>query len=178
MNQETKIVQKATFNPSIKSYIFFISSLILFVSIAGIPILIFWLFGFGQLYSRKFYENLGCELHTKNLQFKKGVLFKIEKTIPLENIQDLTFIDNPILRLFDLRILKIETAGQSNPEGSSDMKLVGIVDTKAFKERVIEQREIIGNYNQQASIPQEISQNSPVELLKEIRDLLIDIKNK
>ena len=64
------------------------------------------------------------------------------------------------------------------PQGSSDMKLVGIVDTKAFKERVIEQRELIGNYNQQAPIPQEIPQNGSVELLKEIRDLLVDIKNK
>jgi len=40
-------------------------------------------------------------------QFKKGMMFRVEKTIPLENIQDLTFLDNPFLRWFDLRCDRI-----------------------------------------------------------------------
>jgi len=44
------------------------------------------------------------------LEFKKGIFFRVEKTIPLENIQDLTFNEDPLLRYLDLRVLKIETA--------------------------------------------------------------------
>ncbi len=105
-------------------------------------------------------------------------MFRVEKTIPLENIQDLTFLDNPFLRWFDLRILKIETAGGSNPQGS-DMKLVGILDTPAFKEAVLEQRTIIRNKNMS-----EVTGTAPAldadvtELLTEIRDLLKEVKNR
>ena len=58
----------------------------------------------------------------------------------MENIQDLTFIDNPLLTWFDLRILKVETAGNSAQTGA-DMKLVGIVDAAEFKKRVMQARD-------------------------------------
>ena len=46
----------------------------------------------------------------------------------------MTFIDNPVLRWFDLRILKVETAGNSAAQGA-DMKLIGIMDAAGFKGR-------------------------------------------
>ena len=58
----------------------------------------------------------------------------------MENIQDLTFIDNPMLKWFDLRILKVETAGNSAQTGA-DMKLVGILDAAEFKEKVMRARD-------------------------------------
>jgi len=173
---ETTIINKAEFNPKIKSYIFFVVSFFLLISIAGIPILIVWFLGLGQHISKRFYENLECQLTTRHLEFKKGVLFKVEKTIPLENIQDLTFIENPLLKYLDLRILKIETAGQSNPKGS-DMKLIGIVDSANFKQQVLKQREVIQSNSRQST--QSMSSNEKTNiLLEEIRDLLNDIKNK
>ncbi|WP_034044840.1 PH domain-containing protein [Wocania ichthyoenteri] len=101
-------------------------------------------------------------------------MFKVEKTIPLENIQDLTFIENPLLKYLDLRILKIETSGQSNPKGS-DMKLIGIIDSSGFKEQVLKQREAIQCNTKNNS--QSISSNEKTNvLLEEIRDLLNEIK--
>ena len=142
MNTNSTTVQTAEFNPRIKPYLLWSVALILTVTIIGIPFLIFWLTGLGQYFSKRYYENLKCKLTERHLVFNKGVLFKMEKTIPLENIQDLTFIENPLLKALDLRILKIETAGQSNPQGS-DMKLIGIIDSQQFKEKVLRQRELI-----------------------------------
>lgn len=176
MNTKSNIIKKAEFNPKIKSYILFVVSFFLLISIAGIPILIVWFLGLGQYISKRFYENLECQLTNRHLEFKKGVLFKVEKTIPLENIQDLTFIENPLLKYLDLRILKIETAGQSNPKGS-DMKLIGIIDSANFKELVLKQREAIQSYSKNSS--QNISSSEKTNiLLEEIRDLLNEIKNK
>ena len=148
--------------------------LFLFITVIGIPILIFWFLGIGQYFSKHYYEHLQCNLTDRNLEFKKGVFFKVEKTIPLENIQDLTFIENPILKYFDLRVLKIETAGHSNPKGS-DMQLIGIIDALKFKEEVLEQREAVKTRNNSTS---ETNNNQTNLLLEEIRDLLNDIKNK
>lgn len=177
MKTEQKIIQSAQFSPNIKNYILFYVAFILLITIAGIPLLLFWFIGLGQYISGRYYDNLKCTLTESHLEFKKGVLFRIEKTIPLENIQDLTFIENPLLKMLDLRILKIETAGQSNPQGS-DMKLIGIVNTLDFKDKVLQQRELMrkGNLSEMRGQKSEDIQTN--QLLIEIRDILIDIKNK
>jgi len=177
MSSKYKIVLQAQFNPKIKTYILFAVSFFLFISVIGIPIFIVWFLGLGQYISERYYEHLECRLTERHLEFKKGVLFKVEKTIPLENIQDLTFIENPLLKYLDLRILKIETAGQSNPKGS-DMKLIGIVDAQNFKEQVLDQREMIKSGNNSVSPISETTNSQTNMLLEEIRDILNDIKNK
>lgn len=174
MSEKVNIIRKAEFSPNIKPYILIIGALILLISVIGIPILLIWFFGFGQYFSRRYYQALLCDLTDRHLRFKKGVLFKVEKTIPLENIQDLTFIENPILNMLELKILKIETAGSSNPQGS-DMKLIGIMDTSSFKEDVLDQRETLRTSRQE--VPKG-SDDESIKLLTEIRDLLIELNKK
>jgi len=84
---DSKLILKAEFNPKIKTYILITVAFFLLITLVGIPILIFWFLGLGQYISRRYYENISCELTTNHLEFKKGVLFKVEKTIPLENIK-------------------------------------------------------------------------------------------
>ncbi len=178
MVSETHIIEKAEFNPSIKTYILLVVAFFVTLSIIGIPLLLVWFFGLGQYISGKFYNSLHCQLTERHLEFKKGVLFKKEKTIPLENIQDLTFIQNPLLSLLDLRILKIETAGQSSPQGMSDMRLVGIVDAINFKAKVLDQRTKIIREDRSGSTIPSTDKNMSIELLQEIRDLLKELNNK
>lgn len=178
MSEDSKIIQKAEFNPRIRKYILHIIAFYMFLSVAGIPLILVWYLGLGQYISRRYYEHLQCRLTESHLEFKKGVLFRVEKTIPLENIQDLTFIDNPFLRWFDLRILKIETAGSSNSQGS-DMKLIGIINTPTYKEKVLEQRKLIRNraMNMMGG-GTDSGGDDQTKLLKEIRDLLKKIAEK
>ena len=177
MTTKSKIIRKAEFSPKIKVYFLLVIGFFLFISLIGIPILIFWFLGLGQYISNRYYQNIVCTLTSKHLEFKKGVLFKVEKTIPLENIQDLTFIENPLLKILDLRILKIETAGQSNPQGS-DMKLIGIIDAANFKKEVLEQREYLMSRNFSRHQEKDTSVEKTNALLEEIKNILNDIKNK
>lgn len=171
MNQ-APIILEASFSEKIKTYILLSVGFFLLVTIIGIPFLIVWLLGFGQYVSRRYYENLKCSLSTRHLIFSKGAFFKVEKTIPLENIQDLTFLQNPILNLLELRVLKIETAGGSNPNGS-DMKLIGIVKAEEFKQEVLEQREL--RMIKIDDKPIEPKDRESLKVLLEIRDLIKDI---
>ena len=177
MATKSEVIQTAEFNPRIKSYLLASGALFLTVLIVGIPFLLIWFAGLGQYIASNFYNNLKCQLTTQHLEFKKGALFKVEKTIPLENIQDLTFVDNPLLKYFDLQILKIETAGQSSPQGS-DMTLIGIVNAQGFRDKVLEQREAIRVSNRTSSSEADTSQEQVIELLKEIRDTLNAMKDK
>lgn len=171
------VIQKADFNPRIKKYLLIMVAIVMVSTIAGIPLLLFWFLGLGQYICKRYYENLKCRLTDKHLIYKKGVLVKVEKTIPLENIQDLTFLSGPILNWFGIKVLKIETAGSSKPQGA-DMKLMGIVDADNFKEKVLDQRELIKSksFNVQSQPQQENSEI--VSLLKDIKTLLTEMKNK
>jgi len=165
-----KPIRRAEFSPRIKTYVFLYIGFVMFITILGIPLLLIWLLGAGKRISRLYYENLKCQLTDRHLIYSKGAFFRVEKTIPLENIQDLTFLENPILNLFELRILKIETAGGNHSQGS-DMKLIGIVDAEQFKQEVLEQREEI---RMKAERVQNSELDSPetLEVLREIRDIL------
>ncbi|WP_422362200.1 PH domain-containing protein [Reichenbachiella sp.] len=175
MTKPTEPILIAAFSPKIKLYTLLTVSFFMTLSVFGIVLLPIWFLGLGQYISRRYYESLSCSLTAHHLQFKKGVMFKVEKTIPLENIQDLTFIENPILKFLQLKILKIETASQGNPM-KSDMQLVGIIEADNFKNSVLAQREKLSRRT--SSDGNKDDSSEVVDLLRDIKDILTDIRNK
>lgn len=134
-------VVQARFNPLIRSYLLLSAALVMCLTIVGIPLAAIWLLGLGQWWTGRYYRALLCELDDDALRFRKGIVFQVEKTIPLENIQDVTFIEGPLLRHFELSTLKFETAGSSGAQaGSSDMQLTGIVGAAAFRQEILRRR--------------------------------------
>ncbi|WP_269530978.1 PH domain-containing protein [Chitinimonas sp. BJYL2] len=134
------ILHRATFNTLVRPYLVLYVAFFLVLTIVGIPLAVIWVCGVGQWWARHYYDKLECELSTRTLRFRKGILFQVEKTIPLENIQDVTFIEGPILRYFHLSMLKFETAGQ-NAQMASQMQLVGIIDAHAFRQQILAARD-------------------------------------
>ena len=161
---------RVRFNPIIRTYLLLYVAFIMLVSVIGIVLLPIWLLGVGQWWSRHYFDKLSCELTDRSLHFKKGIIVEIEKTIPLENIQDVTFVAGPILRYFDLCVLKFETAGQ-NSKQANDMELIGIIDAQTFRAQILEQRQklITARTGQQAA-------TTDHQLLTEIRDTLRDMR--
>lgn len=133
-------ILRASFNPLIRPYLVLYVAFVLCLTIVGIPFALLWVLGLGQWWSHHYFEKLECELSAEALRFRKGILFQVEKTIPLENIQDVTFIEGPLLRSFHLSVLKFETAGQSAGQ-AHDMRLIGIVDADAFRQQILRYRE-------------------------------------
>ena len=173
---EPKILWNADFDPKVKSYYLWSTTVFLCITIIGIPIAILYLI-FGNWLITKHLENLGCTLSERTLEIKKGILNKTESTIPLEKITDLQMFQGPIMRHFGLHGFKVETAGQSSPTGGALVNLIGIVDTKDFRQAVLDQRD---RTNASASPVAAIAQsaiptlNDPqtTELLTDIRDSL------
>lgn len=132
----------AQFNPLIRPYLVMQGALILAMTIVGIPLAIIWVLGVGQWWARHYFAKLECHLDDRKLRYKKGILVTVEKTIPLENIQDVTFIEGPILRHFHLSTLKFETAG-SGAGQANDMHLTGIIDAHDFRNRILAARDAL-----------------------------------
>jgi putative membrane protein len=131
---------QAQFNPLYRPYLVITIGFFIFITIIGIPLALIWFCGVGQWWAGHYFHKLLCVLDGKTLRFRKGILFQVEKTIPLENIQDVTFIEGPILKKFHLATLKFETAGHSHGQ-ANDMHLTGIIDAHEFRNRIIEARE-------------------------------------
>jgi len=174
---KSRIVSEAKFDPRIKSYILWAGTALCIITIAGILLLPFWL-TLGRMYINRYFESLHCELKTRALHFKKGVLFQTERTIPLDKIQDLTFKEGPLLRYFGLSTLYVETAGQS-AQSASDMSLIGIIDSQDFREKVLDQRDIVTDIQSPGRLNNTSEDSSPLyPVLKEIHQTLINIEKK
>jgi membrane protein YdbS with pleckstrin-like domain len=170
MSKEDLMIHQANFSPMIRRYILVMPALLMCITIVGIPFAIIWFLGIGQLVSKRYYEALECRLTNKHLKYKKGVLVKVEKTIPLENIQDLTFVEGPILKAFNLSILKIETAGNSG-SASADMQLIGVEGALEFRNLVMNQRETMRAGGADG-------EESTQKILSDIRDILRRMESK
>lgn len=132
----------ATINPLIKPFLIVQIGLVMMMTIVGIPLAIIWFLGVGRWWAQHYYDRLECHLSDRTLRYRKGILVTVEKTIPLENIQDVTFVEGPILRHFHLSTLKFETAGHSAGQ-ASDMHLTGVMHAQDFRNRILAARDAL-----------------------------------
>ena len=174
MATKRKVLRKAEFNPRIKRYLLIYGILFSIITIVGIVLLPIYLI-IAPILINKYFDRLSAELTTRALRFEKGVLFHVERTIPLDKIQDLTFKEGPLLKYFGLSILKVETAGGSG-QGQADLTLIGIKDASDFRSQVLEQRDKVTD-NKYSSSTNETGE-STLAILKEIRDSLKSIDQK
>ncbi len=175
MSQPATTLLEASFNPRIKSYILWYGVFMCFIMIFTIPFIPLWLI-FGYFYVNKYFDRLHCELTTRSLKFKKGYIFHTEKTIPLDKIQDLTFKEGPLLKAFGLSILRIETAG-SSASAAADLSLIGVVDAPAFRDKVLDQRDVVTENRSSESQSSSAGSEGVLEVLKDIRESLSRIEN-
>lgn len=160
----------ASFNPLVRRYMLAYVAWWLLITVIFSPLILVWVLGPGQWWAAEYFRKLRCELDDKVLSFRKGILFQVEKTIPLENIQDVTFIEGPLLRQFNLSLLRLETAGQ-NPNQAHTMQLVGIVDAHALRAEILRRRERL----RLQPAPASDGDDRQAKLLEEIRDRLDEI---
>jgi membrane protein YdbS with pleckstrin-like domain len=173
---ENDLPLRAEFNPLIRPYLVLSIGFTLAMTIIGIPLAIIWFLGVGQWWARHYFDKLECELTDQSLRYRKGILFQVEKTIPLENIQDVTFIEGPLLKRFNLSILKFETAGQSAGK-DNEMKLVGIIDAHDYRAQILAARERIKHRHAipPAAVNATVVDSAQAEALRAIQHSLEEI---
>jgi putative membrane protein len=169
-----KVIFEAAFDPKWKTYFFLRIFFFMVITVVGVVLVPFWLLGWGQWYCKRYFESLKCVLHERSLVIGRGIYFKRERTIPLDKIQDLTLIEGPLLDAFGICQLTVETAGQNMSQGGSEANLVGIVEARALRDRVLDQRDHLAGLSEapaKAAEPSDTARGR-TELLAEIRDSL------
>lgn len=130
---EDKIIHRAEFAANLGLYWLLSGAAYFSLSIVGIPLLLLW-FPIGLWGTRRYIRNMSAELTSNKLIVRRGILTRTENTVPLDKITDMALIQGPIMRLFGLHKLTVETAGQSG---------AGAFDAPQFRTRVLEQKELL-----------------------------------
>ena len=163
----------AIINPLIKPFLVVQIGIVMCMTVVGIPFALIWFLGVGRWWAQHYYDKLECQLSDTTLRYRKGILVQVEKTIPLENIQDVTFVEGPILRHFHLSTLKFETAGSSAGQ-ANDMQLTGIVDAHQFRGRILAARDAL-KQQQRGGHVQEAASDAQLEAMRGIERKLDEI---
>ncbi len=170
MRKET-ILASAQFDPRLPSYFLLQALFFLVLPVLTIPLIPVWAL-VGRNFHRRQYQALGCDLTGRSLNIRRGVLFKIEKNIPLDKITDLAVREGPVLKFFGLCSLMVETAGGGQGSSMGHAFLPGVVDALEFRDKVLDQRDLaVGGPTAFAAAT--VAQTpSDAAVLVEIRDTL------
>ena len=173
-----EVLLDAHFDRRVMSYGRLLITGFLFITVAGILLVPFWLI-FSLWYLPELYRRQSARLTARAIETRKGVFFRKEATIPLNRITDVRLHDGPLMRFFGLRGLRVETAGQSGQNASSEGDLVGVVGAVELRDAILRQREMaLGGEAASAPAPAAAGSVETTELLAEIRDILTRIERQ
>lgn len=127
----------ANFDDKLKTYMLLQWVFVLVISFAGIPLLLF--VPLLRMLIKRQFAALSCEMTEKFLKVRKGILVKVEKNVPLEQITDLGIVEGPLMRMLGIKQLSVETAGQSS-QGPL-VKLLAVEQVEQFRDGVLAQRD-------------------------------------
>lgn len=165
------LLLRGTSSQKLRIYLFCYCTAVIAATVVGIVVLPVWLV-IGPYWVKRYHAALRCEVTDRNVVIGKGLLFRRELTIPLDKIQDISIREGPLLSAFGLLQLRIETAGQSSsPGGKSDANLVGLIDARTLRDRILDQRDALAT-------PEPAPVDSDRQLLIDIRDALLRIEGQ
>jgi len=142
MARRYRVLREASFDPKLPTYFLLSGMVPLVILIVTIPLAVIY-YIVGKLVIDKYIDRMSCTLTERTLEIRKGLLNRVESTIPLEKITDLQMVQGPIMRYLGLHGFKVETAGQSSGPGGHLVSMIGIVDAHGFREAVLDQRDAV-----------------------------------
>lgn len=181
MNENETVIREAEFNPKVKTYWMLNGCLILFTTIIGIPLIPLWaIFGFPLM--DRYLKRLRCALTDRSVILNKGLLVRVEKTVPLDKITDVGLVQGPIMRMFDIHAISFETAGQTSGM-SATLGVIGVIDGKDFRNHVLKLRDEVTLGGHQAprsaaATSSDVGTHSNDATLRQILDVLKQIEKK
>ncbi len=181
---EEQVLIEAEFNPRVRTYWLLSGMILCVVTIVGIAFLPIWLI-LGHIITGKYLDKMRCALTPRALKVEKGLLVRVEKTVPLDKVTDVGMVQGPIMRAMGLHTLSIETAGQSSAAGAALIKLTGIRDARAFRDAILKQRDAIAEHagavsESTAVAPTAITpktDNISRDAIIQIRDAVLDMRS-
>ncbi|MEW5759944.1 MAG: PH domain-containing protein [Candidatus Thermoplasmatota archaeon] len=95
------------------------------LSLGGLAILIILL---PMIWAKMYYASYWYEIKDAEIVVESGVWFRKKSIIPFKRIQNVNVVQGPLMRLWDLKSIQIETAGAVAPQAASGVTGTGFVE--------------------------------------------------
>jgi putative membrane protein len=165
------VLREGEFDPKVKAYWLLSPTVAFALSVVLIPIIPIYLI-IANLVLDRWIAALRCTLTDRALLIRKGLLNRVESTVPLEKITDLQMYQGPVMRFLGLHGFRVETAGSSSGPGGFLVNMIGIVDTPAFRQAVLDQRDRLSGSTATPAAPTPRGEDDLASVAREIRDSL------
>ena len=103
----------------------------------GLILLAVWLLSFGNWWISLIYRRLFYEVDEDSLNIRKGVIFHVEKVIPLEKITDMKLMQGPVARHYGVYTVFVQTAGMGTQFPEATMSFESHEKAVEVRERVM-----------------------------------------
>ncbi len=169
---------EAQFDGKLTPYVGWLISGYLLITVVGALLIPFWL-AISRWYGAEYLRRMSARVTTSAVEIRKGVFFRKEVTIPLNRITDVRLHDGPLMRHYGLRGLRVETAGQSGPQATSEGDLIGVVDALEMRNAILVQRQrVLGEDRSSEGAAPAAPVADSARVLTDIRDILARIEER
>ncbi|QSZ67952.1 PH domain-containing protein [Methanofollis aquaemaris] len=125
-----------------------------------------------------YYQSIVYHLTDTEMTWKRGVWFRSTGIVPYNRITNVDIIQGPVMRLFGISNLRIQTAGYS-AQAQAEIRILGIEEPEPLRELIMTQvrgrppvAAVTGGEEETAPVPVGAGQEAVVTELRAIRELL------
>jgi putative membrane protein len=169
------VLANASFDKKVKQYWLVYSLLFTSIFVVSIPLIPFVAI-IVLIVSQRILDAMSAKLLERKLVVKRGVFFKVEKSIPLEKITDVGMTQGPLMRFFGLHRLDFETAGQSGP--GALVSMLGIIEPEKFREQILAQKDKVMMPEKHGTANETESPNDLKELIASVQRIESLLENR
>ena len=93
---------------------------------------------FACIWAPLYYKSVVYHLNDTEMTWKRGVFFRKTGIVPYNRITNVDIVQGPVMRLFGISHLKIETAGGGASKSSAEIQLEGISDPEPLRQMIMD----------------------------------------
>jgi len=145
-------------------------------------VLLLAVLAFSLLWVALYYQSITYHLNKTEMTWKRGVWFRRTGIVPYNRITNVDIVQGPLMRLFHISNLKIQTAGGS-ADGNPEISLVGIKEPEPLRAIIMDfvrghpsVAAVTGAEN--AGIPPNYTNQDMAALLKEVSTIRKILESK
>lgn len=93
---------------------------------------------FACIWAPLYYKSVVYHLNDTEMTWKRGVFFRKTGIVPYNRITNVDIVQGPVMRIFGISHLKIETAGGGASKSSAEIQLEGIRDPEPLRQLIMD----------------------------------------
>ena len=110
-----------------------IFTILIFIGLAVLGVCVV----FACIWAPLYYKSVVYHLNDTEMTWKRGVFFRKTGIVPYNRITNVDIVQGPVMRLFGISHLKIETAGGGASKSSAEIQLEGISDPEPLRQLIM-----------------------------------------